>query len=268
MTKFGFSWKSVCALAAAGLSIASLSTCLVASAARAEACDETGATEVEIAKVTDELDILLKDERSIRLAGVKALSTATEQEPDEKLANFIKEAASGGKAMLRLLSPIADRWGRLSADVFVDGRDLQATLAEKGLAVARPDDVRGPCWEAIKSAEAQARRGNLGLWAAQDVILKATDGAKLVERDGTFVLAAGAVTHVSRGKSRSFIDFGAPGSNALFLMIDNRALTRMEKLGFKLDQLTGRRILVRGIVLTGRSPHMVIDDLDAIEFWD
>ena len=42
----------------------------------------------------------------------------------------------------------------------------------------------------------------------------------------------------------------------------------MEKLGFKLEQLTGRRILVRGVVLSGRSPHMGIDDLEAIEFWD
>ena len=42
----------------------------------------------------------------------------------------------------------------------------------------------------------------------------------------------------------------------------------MEKLGFKLEQLTGRKILVRGVVLNGRAPHMVIDDLEAIEFWD
>ena len=98
--------------------------------------------------------------------------------------------------------------------------------------------------------------------------MKATDGAKLTERDGLFSLASGEVRHVSRRKTRSFVDFGAPGSNALFLMIDNRALTRMEKLGFKLEQLAGHKILVRGVVLNGRSPHMVIDDLEAIEFWE
>ena len=81
-------------------------------------------------------------------------------------------------------------------------------------------------------------------------------------------MASGQVRHVSRGKGRSYVDFGARGTNALFLTIDPKALTRMEKLGFKLEQLTGRKILVRGVVLSGRSPHMVIDDLDAIEFWD
>ena len=45
-----------------------------ASRAVAGGCDETGATRVEIAKVTDEFDIVLKDERSIRLAGVKVRS--------------------------------------------------------------------------------------------------------------------------------------------------------------------------------------------------
>ncbi len=241
---------------------------LGAPAVRAEGCDAAGTTEVEIAKVTDELEIVLKDDRSIRLAGVKMLSAGTEQEPNVTLAAFVKDTATGGSAALRVLSPIADRWGRVTGDVFVGGRNLQVALVEKGLAVARPDDLRGLCWQAIRAAETKARRDNVGFWANPDAILKATDGAKLVERDGSFILVSGEVRHVSRGKGRSFVDFGAPGSNALFLMLDNRALTRMEKVGFKLEQLTGRKILVRGVALNGRSPHMVIDDLEAIEFWD
>ncbi len=134
--------------------------------------------------------------------------------------------------------------------------------------MARPDDLRSPCWTAIKAAEAQARRDNVGFWAKPDAILPATEGEKLSQLDGTFIMSSGLVRHVSRGKGRSYVDFGARGQNALFLTIDARALTRMEKLGFKLEQLTGRKILVRGVVLNGRSPHMVIDDLDAIEFWD
>ena len=139
-----------------------------------------------------------------------------------------------------------------------EGGTSQVSLAERGLAVARPNDLRSACWDAIKAAEATGRRDNAGFWASPDAILKATDGAKLVERDGSFILASGEVRHVSRRKAqRSYVDFGAPGSNALFLTIDNRALTRMEKLGFKLEQLSGRKILVRGVVLNGRSPHMV-----------
>jgi endonuclease YncB( thermonuclease family) len=236
--------------------------------ARAQGCDETGTAQVEIAKMTEDLDILLKDDRSIRLAGVKSPWSAAGEEPDSELASFIKDI-SGGAASLRVLTPIADRWGRYQGDLFVGGQNLQTTLAEKGLVVARPDDLRGPCWAAIRGAEAKARRDKAGFWAAPDAILKATDGAKLAARDGSFILASGEVRHVSQRKGKSsFVDFGAPGANALFLMIDNRALTRMEKLGFKLEQLSNRKILVRGVVLSGRSPHMVIDDLDAIEFWD
>jgi endonuclease YncB( thermonuclease family) len=241
---------------------------LAASGARAEGCDPAGATEVEIAKVTDDFDIVLKDERSIRLAGVKVLSAGAEPEAQMTPAAYVKEAEGGGTASLRLLAPISDRWGRLSADVFLGGRNLQVSLVEKGLAVARPDDLRGACWEAVRAAEGRARRENAGLWAKADAILKATDGAKLVERDGSFILASGVVRHVSRRKGISYVDFGAPGTNALFLTVNDRALTRMEKLGFKLEQLTGRKILARGVVLNGRSPHMGIDDLDAIEFWD
>ena len=240
----------------------------LAPAARADGCDRTGATEVEVAQVTDELEIQLKDERNIKLAGVKTLSTGTESETGPKATSFIREMVARGHVSARVLAPIADRWGRLSSDIFVGDENLQAALVRKGLAVARPDDLRGPCWQAIRAAETQARHDNAGFWATPDGILKATDGAKLTERDGLFSLASGEVRHVSRRKTRSFVDFGAPGSNALFLMIDNRALTRMEKLGFKLEQLAGHKILVRGVVLNGRSPHMVIDDLEAIEFWE
>jgi endonuclease YncB( thermonuclease family) len=261
----------VAAAVTAGLWAASLAaggSSFVAPASAA-ACDAAGSTPVEIDRVTEDLDIQLKDERNIRLAGVKALSKGDAiAAQDGELSAFVTKAAAGKAVTLRLFSPVADRWGRVSGDVFVDGRHLQSLLAQSGLAVARPDDLRGPCWEAVKAAEAQARRANAGVWARQDAILPAADGTKLSERDGTFILASGQVRHVSRGKGRSYVDFGARGVNALFLTIDAKALTRMEKLGFKLEQLNERRILARGVVLNGKSPHMVIDDVDAIEFWD
>ena len=235
----------------------------------AAGCDETGTSPAEIAQAGEDLDIALKDDRSVRLAGVKSLSSgAASHLPDTPLTKWIADAAAGKTVTLRPLSPVGDRWGRITADMFVGGRNLQVLLAQAGLVVARPDDLRGPCWEAVKAAEAQARRANAGVWALPQAILPATDGAKLTERDGAFILASGQVRHVSRGKGRSYVDFGARGTNALFLTIDTKALTRMEKLGFKLEQLNERKILVRGVVSNGPSPHMVIDDVDAIEFWD
>ncbi|SDQ89675.1 Endonuclease YncB, thermonuclease family [Rhizobiales bacterium GAS191] len=248
----------------------------LASPAQAAGCDAADATPVEIDHVTEDLDIVLKDERSVRLAGVKALAKGEAEQgraQDGELASFVTQAVAAKPVSLRLSSPVADRWGRVAGDVFVDGRHLQSLVTQAGLAVARPDDLRGPCWEAVKAAETQARRANAGVWARQDVILPASDGVKLSGRDGLFILASGQVRHVSRGKGspgkgRSYVDFGARGVNALFLTIDAKALTRMEKLGFKLEQLNDRKILVRGVVLSGKSPHMVIDDVDAIEFWD
>ncbi len=86
MTQFRASSTVSAAIMAAGLSIAFAFALGFAPEVRAEGCDEAGATHVEIAKVTDDLDIVLKDERSIRLVGVKALSAGTEHEPDIKLA--------------------------------------------------------------------------------------------------------------------------------------------------------------------------------------
>jgi hypothetical protein len=240
--------------------------------AGAAGCVEAGATQVEIARITDELDIVLKDDRTIRLVGVKALARPdTAGQPEAKLVDWIMGAAADATVTLRMLSPVADRWGRISGDVFLSGRHLQSALVLAGLAVGRPDDLRGPCWEAVKAAEAQGRRVKSGLWADPTSILPASEGAKIAERDGLFVLASGRVRHVSRAREshgRSYVDFGKRGENALFLILDAKALTRMEKQGFNLDQLTDRKILVRGVVLKGRSPHMVIDDADAIEFWD
>jgi endonuclease YncB( thermonuclease family) len=238
----------------------------------AAGCEASGATQVEIARINDELDLVLKDDRSIRLLGIKALAKLDSAgQPDARLVSWISEAAADAPVTLRVLSPIADRWGRLAGDVFIGGRHLQSALAQAGLAVARPDDLRGPCWEAVKGAESQARRANKGLWADPSSILPATDGPRITEREGLFVLASGRVRHVSRsreGRGRSYVDFGKRGENALFLTLESKALTRMEKQGLKLEQLTDRVILVRGVVLKGRSPHMVVDDVDAIEFWD
>ena len=227
----------------------------------AAGCDETGATHVEIARVTDDLDIVLKDERSIRLAGVKAFPAAgapgqPDAKLDPKLLASIREATTGGTASLRPLTPIADRWGRIAADLFVGDRHLQSALVQAGLAVADPAGLRGPCWQGLKAAEAQARRANAGLWADKASLVPATDGAKLMEQDGLFILASGRVRHVSRGQERrrSYVDFGRRGENALYLTIEAKALTGMEKRGFKLEQLTKRMILVRGVVLNGRRP--------------
>jgi endonuclease YncB( thermonuclease family) len=240
--------------------------------ADATGCEETGAAPVEIARITDELDIVLKDDRIIRLVGIKAPARPDAAgQPDAKLVSWITEAAADTPVTVRVLSPLADRWGRLAGDVFLGGRHLQSALALAGLAVARPDDLRGPCWEAVKAAEAKGRSTSSGLWADPASILPATDGAKIGEHEGMFVLALGRVRHVSRareGRGRSYVDFGKRGENALFLTVDAKALIRMEKQGFKLEQLISRKILARGVVMKGRSPHMVIDDVDAIEFWD
>ncbi|MBV9566803.1 MAG: hypothetical protein JO172_01570, partial [Hyphomicrobiales bacterium] len=53
---------SICA---AGLIVAVSSA--VPLQAIAAGCDENGATRVEVARVSDDLDIILKDERSVRL---------------------------------------------------------------------------------------------------------------------------------------------------------------------------------------------------------
>jgi hypothetical protein len=240
-----------------------------AAGAQALACAADGTDPVVVAKVTADLDIALKDGRIVRLVGLR-MPAGTARPSPGLLAGWIADAGGSSDVRLRPFSPIADRWGRIAADIFVAGRHLQSALAEKGLGVAAPDDPRGPCWASLKAAEASARRAAAGLWGDKASILDATDGQALDAHDGLFILASGRVRHVSHGKGhrRSYVDFGRRGENALFLTIDAKALTRMEKLGFKLEQLAGRAILVRGVVSRGRAPHMVVDDIDAIDFWE
>jgi len=122
--------STIAALTAVAMTAAALLATGFVQRVQAAGCDLAGATPVEIDHITDDLDIVLKNERIIRLASVKALSKGDGSEAaSSEFVSFVKEAVSGKAVNLRLLSPVSDRWGRVSGDVFLDGRHLQSAAA-------------------------------------------------------------------------------------------------------------------------------------------
>jgi hypothetical protein len=101
-------------------------------------------------RVTPEGELILRDSRRIRLAGLHLGSVNADHWP-----------RSGETIAIGLLSDGKDRWSRLPAMVFTvaEGQSpewLQQRLIERGAALVRPEaDLEG-CWSMLVQAEAKA----------------------------------------------------------------------------------------------------------------
>ena len=103
---------------------------------------------------------VMRDGREVRvrLDGIDA--PETRQEFSQRAKQFISDAVFGKTA--RVVQKDTDRYGRIVARVFADGRDLSVAIVQAGLAwhfIKYSDDP------VLAEAEANARTRTLGLWS-------------------------------------------------------------------------------------------------------
>ncbi len=123
-----------------------------------------------VAAVADGDTLRLADGRRVRLAGINAPEVAHEgraAEPhgEEARARLRRLLPPGSRVALRLGQQRQDRYGRLLAHVYREGRSIQATLLREGLAVAivvPPNGWHRACYFRM---EAEARLARRGVWA-------------------------------------------------------------------------------------------------------
>ena len=152
----------------------------------AESVTEPHATTFEgkVIKIIDgdTIDVLTDDKETIRLR-FNGIDTPERGQPfGNNATDFVKDMV-GGKMVSIIETDEPDRYGRLIADVYHDGKLINLELVRAGLAwhyvEYAPDD------KALAAAELEAREQNAGLWAGSHKVIAPWDWRKLskVERD-------------------------------------------------------------------------------------
>lgn len=157
-----------------------------------------------------------------------------------------------------------DRWGRERADIQVAGgnTDLAGGLIGAGLAFADANEADSLCRPALRLVEAAARAKRLGLW--REPPPSAADGPALRALAGRFVVVEGRLRHVGERSSRTYLDFGTRGADALTVTVSKRTWRKVRARGLSAASLEGRPVRVRGILEIRRGPTLEAG-ADAIE---
>jgi hypothetical protein len=204
--------------------------------------------EAILERVTPEGDLLLSDQRRLRLAGLHLPFVPQPQ------INTPPWPRTGDRLIIGLLDSEKDRWSRLPAIVFTAAADappewLQQRLLRRGAALARPEPLLEGCWPLLKQAEAEAGP------ALQ----------KTPAEPGRFARISGRVSRVGDGRSAHFITvFDTAGQRATGL-VQKRHLKRFKDAGVDVTQLRGQFIRIRGVRSATNASIIPLTSADQIE---
>ena len=177
------------------------------------------------------------------------------------LANL---APAGSTIALRFAGAPEDRYGRVLAEGFVDGRWLQSELLQQGLArvEGRADERLGLA--AMLAIEAAARQARRGLWALRSFAVRQADGLSRRDTDA-FQIVEGKATQAAKAGGAVYVNFGPDWHSAFTLRIAGPALKLCRAAGLDPLTLAGAALRVRGFVEGGRRPLMEITFPEQIE---
>ena len=198
-------------------------------------------------------EIALGDKRIVRLKGTKALAP--------EAADFL--AAAIGAHPLILRDAADDRYGRVTATVFVEGQDqsLEDGLLKAGLAFVYPaagDDAR---LDEMLSEEQVARHAKTGYWAAHPDV-SSDDAEKLY---GKYGFVTGTVVKAERVKNKVYLNFGVDWRTDFTVAIAAHDLRAFKKAEMEALSLQGKKLRVRGWVKRDFGPMITVTDPHQIE---
>ena len=160
----------------------------------------------------------------------------------------------------------SDRYGRLLAFAFTDGKMVQQALLAEGQARVSARAGGPPCAEALLTAEAEARTARRGLWAdAAAAPFDAAQPDRIVAQQGQFALVEGKVLSVREAGGVIYVNFGRRWSRDFSLTILRRNQRLFSAAGMGLQSLQGRHVRVRGTVELRGGPAIEAEVPEQIE---
>lgn len=209
---------------------------------------------VHVAKILSGDEVALADGRTLRLAAIKAAPEAE---------TWLRANAEGHDARLQAVS--TDRYGRLTAVLYIDGHDLpvQDDLLRGGAASVYPLTGAEPYLDNLLEAEAAARGQGVGMWA--HAYVDAADAGKLI---GHYGFVEGRVAEVAKVGSKIYINFGEDWREDFTVTIPSKYAKEFRKAGLDPMAFKGRILRVRGWVTRDSGPGVTVTDPRQVEVSD
>ncbi len=234
-----------------------LSICLVlrlesapAGAETENSCPLNSNEIVVIQEISPRNELVLDDGRLLYLAGI----SFGEPLPGEaSWAALLKKLTQNAAIRIGAIGD-KDRWGRQAAQVFVkpveaeDEAWLQGFLLEIGAVRLALDRETRLCWARMQKLEDKARLDRLGLWAANDAILRASEPEKIVKKRGEPAMVEGQIIGIGETAGVFYLNFGKSWQKDFTVVILKRHSKLFEAVGLQPKALENKRIRVRGIV--------------------
>ncbi len=251
------------------VAVAIVSLLLVASAARAAADELAWSGPLMVAAVPAGDRLQLEDGREVRLAGIR-VPVADEEAGTPDLARAAQQAlaerVAGRRVRLGVAPPASDRYGRLVAQVerVEDGLWLQGVLLEQGLAQVQTRPGEALRAAAMLARERAARAARRGLWRDPAFAPRAAD--RLAGATGSFRIVRGEVVRVAPTERYLYLNFGSDWRRDFTVRLRRGELVdAFARSGIAVEQLAGRRLEVRGLVLEAGGPLIEVSHPEQIE---
>ena len=162
-----------------------------------------------------------------------------------------------------------NRWGLVPA-LFVaregdETRLLQVRELELGQAVFAPEWISGSCADLMRAAERRGQEARLGVWADPDghsAVYSADAPEQLSERTGEYALVRGRIVSLGKTSRTRYLNFGKYWKTDVTATLDAEAEivfdTALERTGWRVADLAGKLVEVRGIVEERDGPHIFL----------
>jgi micrococcal nuclease len=212
--------------------------------------------------VIDGDTIVIDGGEKVRYIG---LDTPEEGEPFYEKAKERNRRLVGGKRVRLVFCEAQkrDKYGRLLAWVYSNGVFVNETLVREGLARRL---VIPPCglqkYKEFKSAEEEARKNKLGLWASGTLERQRTAKKTITPEEasghmGQRVTVRGAVSAVKKKRDGVFIVFQGEGGFTAVVFSD--LLRELNKAGIDPMEFKGRVLTVTGQIKSYHGhPEMIL----------
>ena len=213
-------------------------------------------------------EAILKDGRTLRLLGVKAPSIGSGILAQQSV-NLLKHLA--GQAPLRFDNPVIDRYGRLTAQVYLTQENgkkmwLQQEMLRQGMVFVYPPTGTEPRIDDMLAAEDEAHTQHRGIWA--DAAYADIPVRQAQDLYGHFSFVVGRVTRVERVRNSVTLNFGENGRKDFTVVLAAHDLKAFRRNGNDPLGYGGHTVRVRGWVKRDYGPMIAVTSPFQIQLLD
>ncbi len=228
------------------------------------------AANVAVMRVEPNGAVILDDGRAIRLEGILLPGGARDHAPSflaDQAINQMNDLVRGQIVTLAAKPPKEDRYGRVRAQIFFDGRGenwLQIAMLRRGLARVSIAPDRRECAKELYDAEHAARAKGAGIWSQTGYEVR--NAANVSPSDlGTFQIVEGRVTNAEVRGGRAYLNFGADWRTDFTATISPEDMKAFRADNIDPASYAGKTLRVRGVVEQFNGPEIEIAAPEQIE---